>query len=206
MGINSAVYDLETAARPIWLEFDLAAARRSQGGSPDTFYLYVSTNCGRSYTQRLRILDGTSIPLYTTSRVVGNFVPTATEWKKHIISLNYLSSPRNVRFRFEVEGGTGGSSLYIDNVKVRAAGVVAVAGIKERRNLVYTNPAFDRLYFDLSASSEIKITDLTGKHILSTRMEPIAGSYLDISGLKRGVYVCRMVQGSYVEAVKVMVD
>ena len=207
VGISTPTYDLETAARPIYLEFDVAAARRNMSGTPDTFYLYVSTNCGRSYAQRLRLLDGTSTPLYTTTRTVpGNFVPNANEWGRQSISLGYIRNARTARFRFEVEGGTGGSAIYIDNVKVRAAGITATAGVKERRNLVYPNPAYDRLYFDLASSAAITIADMAGKQILATHMHQATGTYVDISSLKPGLYVCQLVQGDYVETVKVQVE
>ena len=100
----------QTSAR---LTFDVAYARYNATYS-DTLAVYVSTNCGQTWT-RLYNKGGTTLATAPDQTAV--FQPTASQWRSEVINLSaYLGNP-GVMFRFENRGGYG-QKLYLDNLRL----------------------------------------------------------------------------------------
>jgi serine protease len=98
------------------LKFDVAYARYDATYS-DTLAVYISTNCGTSWTQ-LYIKGGNT--LSTNGQVdVQNamFVPTSAQWRTETINLNAYVNQGSVMIAFQ-NRGRWGQALYLDNINI----------------------------------------------------------------------------------------
>ncbi|MBA3662661.1 MAG: T9SS type A sorting domain-containing protein, partial [Bacteroidetes bacterium] len=63
---------------------------------------------------------------------------------------------------------------------------------------IYPNPFRDKIHFDISAISDttknvdIKIYDVTGKRVISQRLEDLTSELVVVSDLAPGVYILEM--------------
>lgn len=103
-------YDLRTY-KNARLSFDIAYAPHN---ATDSFMVYISTDCGNTYSTQLLKLYGAS--LQTHPKQFNEFIPTENDWKNIMIPLNaYVGN--YVSFKI-VNWNMSGNDLYIDNVLV----------------------------------------------------------------------------------------
>lgn len=170
--INLSSYPASTA---LSLQFDLAYALRPAAVS-DVLYVQFSNDCGLSWQNQLQLF-GTGLNTRDTLRVYG-FAPTAAaDWQRRQVSIP--AAYRNGRFqaRLQLQCG-GGNYLYLDNLTVGPASVLATAG--QRANdaslRVFPNPgtAETMVEFSLPAAGpvELRLTDLLGRPVLPARTLP----------------------------------
>ena len=106
------------------LYFDVAYAPFNRTYS-DSLAVYVSTNCGVSYT-RLYLKGGLTLGTTGTYDSTSAFVPTAAQWRTDTVYLNtYVGNP-SVLVKFENRPGYG-QAIYLDNVNI--TGVAAVTPV-----------------------------------------------------------------------------
>ncbi len=103
------------------LVYDLAY-RMLSGGASDTLTLFVSSDCGSTWTQVRQYVETGSNSFATGSAISTAFVPSsASDWRTDTVNLSGFSG--QVRFKFEAKNGNG-NHLYLDNLRV-IAGVQA---------------------------------------------------------------------------------
>ncbi len=146
------------------LEFDYAFAKKSSS-SNDHLRIYVSYNCGDSWSVR-KFINPFKMP--TVSDIVTSpFKPSSEDWKHQTIDLNYFTGRPNIHIKFAFYTG-GGNNIYIDNL-----GITSTVSIQERKELqdisVYPNPSrgIFTLRFSRIPSSDfiVSVTDLSGKEV-----------------------------------------
>ncbi len=132
--------DLTTITNPV-LSFDRAYSGFydvTNGLLYDTLKVFISTNCGTSWTQ---IYSKTNTALATVPTQTASYTPlSAADWANDNISLAAYSGANKAFIMFY--GGTDyGNQLYVDNINVKAAlGVKTLQNLSENVSL-YPNPA-----------------------------------------------------------------
>jgi len=96
--------------------FDVAYARYD-GTYNDTLAIYVSDDCGQSYTLVYK-KGGTD--LATTADNTNAFTPTNSEWRNDTIDLSAYDGKSHVRVVMVNEGGWG-NFLFVDNINIAAS-------------------------------------------------------------------------------------
>lgn len=118
--LYSSTYDL-SAAEQVVITFRYAFAQRT-ATDDDRLRLYVSNNCGTSWSMR-RQLRGASDLNTAGAPVVSGFVPGSDQWgyaEVSNISTNYHVSDFRIRFEFE---SYGGNNVYIDDININGEAV-----------------------------------------------------------------------------------
>lgn len=96
------------------LKFDVAYKQWNTQYS-DSLAVYVSTDCGLTFTQ-VYFKGGSQLatgPMDSTQA----FTPTAAQWRQETISLNSYAGQPNVMVAFENRPGYG-QKLYVDNINI----------------------------------------------------------------------------------------
>ena len=148
--------DLSNTSNPVRAYFDLAHARKN-GNSNDQLIIYISDDCGRSWTKRF---DESTDDLSTNGG--GNsffdFVPTNTQWEQFSVNLNSFAGESNVTLKFEFTGSDG-NWLYIDNFVVCNSNELSIGEEPFTEFNIYPNPSKGdaTIEFDLYQDAQIKI-------------------------------------------------
>ncbi len=104
------------------LTFDIAYASYTATIS-DTLSVFISTDCGNSYTMIYR--KGGS-DLATAPDTTNAFIPTATQWRNETISLAAYDGNPNVLILFYHEGNYA-NNMFLDNINVLSPVVCNIA-------------------------------------------------------------------------------
>ncbi len=106
-----------TQATPINLTFAVANARYN-ATYYDSLIVWISTNCGSSWT-RLASYGNNSggNALATAPDNTGPFTPTAAQWATKNINLNAYASQTAAQIRFQLKSGWG-NNTYIDDINI----------------------------------------------------------------------------------------
>ncbi len=194
-----------------YLKFKFAFRKRTSADN-DALKVFVSSDCGKSWSLRKTITGASLTTVATTSTQY--FIPTATQWKQDSASIASVINKTNVRFKFQFISG-GGNNIYLDDINL-----IGTTGIN---NLVNTSPQFtlypnpaketSRLNFYLNAKSavDIELVDLLGKsieHLASEKNQLEPGNHqYEINSDKRmapGVYFVK-VQVNGIRSIKKLV-
>ncbi|MDF2437905.1 MAG: hypothetical protein K0Q95_2281, partial [Bacteroidota bacterium] len=117
------------------MTFDVAYARYNTTYT-DSLIVYVSTNCGVSWTQVYS--KGGFTGLQTApDNATSMFVPTSTQWRTETVNMTPYAGQANVSVKFTSRSGWG-QALYLDNINITSAGApVASVSIAQTTG---TNP------------------------------------------------------------------
>lgn len=200
--IISSGFDLTSVAQPVYLSFKLAYARMSSS-SKDILKIYISTNCGRTWTAALYNKSATNVttPLSTvgTTYYTGTFTPTASQWRRELVNLGNYASYNNVRFKFEVTSRLG-NRLFIDDIMISKNPLLSMEeAIRTFQVSVAPNP-FDnaaQLNYTLPRPETVKVVvnDVLGRKIWEqTNNQQEAGEHtLNLpTQMQQGVYFLQM--------------
>ena len=188
------------------MTFRCAAA--STGGSAadvnDKLNVYISTNCGQTWTQRATFHDSTLINNGYKSFA---FTPDAsTVWDVKTVTIPVAFATSNVRFKFEYTSGIASNNVYLDNINI--AGVVGInENISSAYSLsIYPNPTSENstiaYHLDKKADTKITVTDVLGKtvYVQSNAGQPEGDYNVAISkqnqNLRNGIYFVRLSVGN----------
>ncbi len=158
--------------------------------------VYASTNCGKTWMQRLQL---TGSQLITAGVRSAGYVPVANEWRQASINLPSLYANEHVRLKFEFTSGRYSNDLFIDDVNINGANVGIAEAAQGGGLGLYPNPASSNLtvVMDLAGASTgtLSFLDMTGRLIHSEQVR--AGTErleLDLAkmGLSSGVYFVRL--------------
>lgn len=98
--------------------FDVAYRRRVGTGT-DSLSVFISTNCGQSWTLLQAYGDNGTGSLASGAALTTAFVPAiASDWKRDSISLAAYASQSGVRIAF-VARNNNGNNLYLDNIHLK---------------------------------------------------------------------------------------
>ena len=189
--INFAAMGGTTAS----MTYKVAYAQRTST-SADKLQVYVSSNCGQTWSLRQTVTGGS---LSTGGVTPTSFVPTASQWATKTVNLSAVagSSSVLVKFRFT---SNGGNNIYVDDINISST-----AGVDELENTlgfnVYPNPAEDNtvIAFVLTEShnADVRIFDVLGQEVTRIHTgELSAGQHqytiADHTTLSSGVYFVRL--------------
>jgi PKD repeat protein len=201
----SPSYDLSFTSGNV-LTFRCAAASHAGAGVDvnDVLKVYVSTNCGQTWSLRGTFKDST---LINNGYSAGAFYPTgSTVWDLRTVPIPSILSTSNVRFKFEYTSGSESNNIYIDNINL--SGVV---GVNENADAtssisIYPNPSNQSstiaYHLNKKADTKIEVVDVLGKTILvQSNSGQAEGDYsLIVSkqnlNLKNGIYFVRLSIGN----------
>lgn len=156
--------DLSGMEKP-HLKFKYAYARKNSTSS-DELGVFVSTDCGQTWTKR-KALKGATLKTTTNDVPTGDFVPSGdTQWKETDINIEAFNTS-GVRIRFEWING-GGNNAYIDNINVYDFTSGVSENLASTYDLnVFPNPTSESatVSITLPTSSKVKVElyDLVGK-------------------------------------------
>jgi PKD repeat protein len=187
--------DMTAVAGAPSLVYKVAHAQKTST-SADKLQVYVSTNCGQSWSLR-QTISGAS--LSTAGVVSTSFVPTASQWVTKTVNLATVATSPSVLIKFRFTSDAG-NNIYIDDINI-----LANVGIDELENTlgfnVYPNPSEDNtvIAFSLTEShhADIRIFDVLGQEtaqVFSGDAGPGDHQYkiADRATLSSGVYFVRL--------------
>ena len=188
------------------MTFKLAYAQKNASQN-DYLKVYVSANCGASwslkYTKASSQLQTLGTGVYQSTA----FTPTASQWRTETININNVSSLSNIRFKFvfTCDSSTSGNNIYIDDINILGSSVGIDNELENTLNyFVAPNPTNDLSFvnFNLINKSRIRlfVSDVTGKlveNLGDTQFEP--GEYRMSLGEKSkysaGIYFVNLLVG-----------
>lgn len=194
------------------VSFDYAFGTRSNSSSDLTEKLiaYVSTDCGKTWTQRLTI-SGTNL---LTAGYVGNtdFAPTNdNQWKTGNFTFTSNLSSSKVRFKFEFVASDFSSNFFFDNFNLSGTLGVAeegnTASISISPNPVATGSELAVEIPSNTAGMNLIVTDLNGATI-STMFVPASNGVETVKvpmNVAKGCYILTAVHGNAKSTQRVIV-
>jgi PKD repeat protein len=146
------------------LTFKVAYAQRSSS-TLDKLQVYVSTNCGISWSLRY-VKTGTA--LSTGGVQASSFIPNASQWALHTVSLSGYATQTNLYFMFRFTSN-GGNNIYIDDINMGGSSGID-EGIANTINFnVFPNPEEDNTIVSFSILEKqnvvLKIYDIVGREV-----------------------------------------
>ena len=155
------------------MTFKYAHANRSSTDHDERLRIYVSKNCGESWTLRFTE-DGDD--LNTAGGLVSStFVPTANQWREEDVSLGTVAGEEHVLIKFEAKSDRQ-SYLYIDDININPDHASSV-GVQEIESLssavVYPNPINGNSQLELSLTQADEFT-FTLFNVVGKQMATVA--------------------------------
>ncbi|HEX8515337.1 MAG TPA: M43 family zinc metalloprotease [Bacteroidia bacterium] len=144
--------------------FKTAFAQRNSSNT-DKLQLFVSTNCGMSWTLRKSLTGAT---LNSGGVVTGTYVPNATQWVEQSATLSGFVNQTNLYFMFRFTSD-GGNYVYIDDINI--SGVTT--GVEDLASFsgfnLYPNPIAENTVVELNLPEKqfvnITVTDVLGREL-----------------------------------------
>jgi hypothetical protein len=173
------------------LTFDVAY-RGYTAATPenDKLEVYVSTNCGATWTS---VYNKQGATLSTGATQTSAFTPASTsDWRNETVSLATVAGQSEVFIKF-VGTSNYGNNMYIDNIDVSSASSIdeiEIAGLN-----VYPNPASTEVNVSFEATNAnytIKLVDLQGRVIANQNLSNLNGTQVvsfSTSTVAKGSYV-----------------
>jgi hypothetical protein len=192
---TSPFIDLTSASNPA-LTFDIAHNYLKYGPPNniefrDTLDIYISTDGGDSYNRiyhkygsELATADSPLLNKMTIADCV--FYPSASQWRKEVISLSDYKENASVLVKFMLKSGMGGSTA-IDNIsfKDNKPGFVLDSHIDFS---IFPNPASSNVHISSDFYIEtITVHDILGKYVYEGAINDYKAE-IDVSGLAAGAY------------------
>ncbi|MGB3946939.1 MAG: M43 family zinc metalloprotease [Bacteroidia bacterium] len=144
------------------LTFKVAHAQKNSS-SADKLQIYVSTNCGVSWSLR-KTISGAS--LSTAGVQSSSFTPNASQWATQSVNLNGYASQTNLYFKFKFTSN-GGNHIYLDDINISGTTDIENMLASTSNFAIYPNPIENNslLSFTIINKSkvEIQIYDVVGK-------------------------------------------
>ena len=200
------------------LEFEHAYGQRFPEYT-DSLNVYISGDCGQTWTNLLRLGEDGSGLFATVEASSVEFIPsTPEEWcmgtgeegNCYLLDITEWAGSANVKIMFESYNGYG-NNLFIDNVKVRSTEAIGETFDKDGKLRIFPNPStgsFGIMLNGFSGNAGYEIFNFTGQLILSGQLDKNQGSgytTINISDKHRGVYFVKVSYNGIVESRKLIV-
>ncbi|MCX6291039.1 MAG: M43 family zinc metalloprotease [Bacteroidetes bacterium] len=200
-------FDLSTSIS-LTLDFQLAYAQRDTA-IKDQLNVMVSTNCGKTWTQRYSKYGA---GLATASARTSSFTPGASDWRQEHVNIGPYHNMPNVRFKFQNKSARG-NNIYIDDININGI----VAGIDETDAaassfLVFPNPAQGNfsVTFELEKNTKvnIEIADALGRKVKTLAGSEFPAGHHRIAVDKKmdaGIYFIQLEKGGEIFTKKLVI-
>jgi len=197
----SSTYDM-SLAEDIQISFRYAFVRRT-AGNDDALRVYVSNNCGATWSMRkvLRATNTVSNILTTSGdQISSTFVPNGPDqWGFSLVdNISEAYHVADLRVKFEFTSG-GGNAFYLDDININGA-PVGIGTIDQEPGQVLAavpNPATGSTVLTWRAAQGgtqvVEVVDATGRVVYRTSTVALAGTEqrmeLGLSDLRAGLYM-----------------
>ena len=198
----------------VTFKYAYATQSTDLAGITDVFEVYISNNCGQSWSATPRVsLEG--YDLVTAGSVSIPFVPGgAADWREESFDIpsTYLRS--GFRMMFAFRAGEYPNNLYIDDINMTGTVSIDEQDADFYGATVYPNPANESAtltYTNRNASKlEINLTDVSGR-IIQTWNAGMGNPgkqqlTIDTASLAKGAYFINISSASHTRSLKLMVD
>jgi hypothetical protein len=174
----------------IVVDFNYAYARK-QSNDDDKLRIFVSTNCGDTWTQRKMLRGLTTLPTVTDEPNIPFFPSDDNEWNYDIVTTitsAFISGNFRLKFEFESDGG---NNMFLDNIRIYDPATTAVYTFERDDLLIYPNPAGETLTIEnFDGTQDLLLFDMQGRLVLN---KTITGStVIDISSFAKGMYFIKV--------------
>jgi len=183
------------------ISFKVAYAQKTST-SDDVLRVYVSTNCGQTWTLRYYKHGST---LVTAPATALNFVPTASQWRNEIINLAAYQGMPNVRFKFECTSNTG-NNMYVDDINVGTNVSVEESDFNISSPSVYPNPSSGSVMVSFSlhrdAEAELMVSDAVGRMVFTSGRKKFIAGEISVpleNNFTGGIYFLHLKTGNSVQ-------
>lgn len=195
-----------------YLDFDHAYAKYFEEAT-DSLIIYISTDCGESWTRIYSGGDDGEGSFATHPLTTDDFVPQVqSDWcgsgygsNCNKIDISEWAGENEVKIRFSTYSYFG-NPIYIDNVIVSDYPYVNVDDVKASLVNIYPNPndgLFTIVLSDMNTSVQVVITDINGRVVHSSLMDEDK-KQLDLSSQPAGIYFINVSGGTFNEVVKIV--
>lgn len=207
-----APFDLSHVTSAV-LKFDVAYKRATKTKT-DTLSVYISTDCGQTFT-RIYKKGGSTLSTSAGDKSSGKFMPKSSEWRKEQISLAAYNNMSGIIIAFENTSGYG-QPVYIDNIELTGT-VSALTSIETDGSLpvmlnVFPNPNAGQ--FTLNYVSELKdnlnisVINALGQVVYSEEIVNFSGDLnkvINLTDKEKGLFWIKITQQDKQQISKVMV-
>jgi hypothetical protein len=165
-------------------------AHRQYQASNDRLEVFVSTNCGVSWTS---VFNQAGAALSTQPASAVSFIPsTSSDWRSNSINLSAFDGTNDVVIRFT---GTSnfGNNMFLDDIDIQST--LSVDDANEIDSLkIYPNPASNFIQVSgLNTSQTYEIYNLLGARITFGGLEN--NQMIDIKEFANGLYLLKLENG-----------
>lgn len=203
----SSSFDLSGLAQSdiVTLSFRYAYRKKTPQNF-ETLRIYVSTDCGNTWTNRQTISGSTLSSLSTTD----DWKPSSiNDWVTyHVTSIKSQFFVENLMVKFSFESD-GGNNLYLDDINLYKGSpssdfVLDLNESKELRSLtLYPNPSEGKVNVSFSSQfydeAKLIVYDVFGKELMFQNIHINSGEnsvLLNLSNLSNGMYIISIETGS----------
>ncbi len=182
-------YDFSTSASP---SFSFRMAFTNVNGSGDVLKLFMSTDCGQTWSMRYS-KSGSFLATATDTSYL--FIPSGGQWRQEGANINAAAGEPQVCFKFQFTS-KGGNSIFLDDINVGGL-PVGVSEIEDDDLIrLSPNPAHGQslLTLDLPSTANISFSVLdvagrvvrfndarflpAGKHVFEIERPLVSGLYM----------------------------
>jgi len=169
------------------------------------------TACASVFTQWSPDIEvdtaDTNIPtLLPNSPAIGKGTTTATLWTSFSGGAAVGSSmPLNTDLGAYPKDNTG--NKHLPTLYPNGPAGISSTFVGNHNFTVYPNPVMDQLYISLASAKgniQVDIINLQGKVVLTQTVAAANQTSINVSNLNKGIYICRVIQGSSVETIKII--
>lgn len=176
-------FNLSNITSPI---FNFKVAFANRGISNDNLKVFISTDCGQTWTMKYT-KSGNS--LETVNDTSQNFIPTQTQWRQDGMNISTAVGQNNVRFKFQFTSD-GGNNIFIDDINI--SGVTGVNSLSANDDLIYVYPtvATTSITIKLKAFNKnfVFLKDMLGRELKNFSMSS-EKQLVNIENIEQGVYI-----------------
>ncbi len=193
------------------LSFKYAFAQKNSSNT-DYMRVYVSNDCGESWSVRKNISSST---IATAPNTTSSFVPSSDEWEEVVVT-NITASYWVSNFRFKIQFVSGGgNNVYIDDINLYNP---ESASVRENDDVslfrVFPNPARDlaNVSFDLYQGNDVRVslTDMLGKELQVINQGQLSsGTHqfeINTNALSKGIYFVNLAVDGKIITQKLVVE
>ena len=202
----------------VQLSFEHAYAKRYTSLS-DSLKVYVSEDCGTTWTRVFRAGDNNTGNFATAPLTTLMFVPaTPEDWcgtdsygsNCNTIDLSAWAGKKNIKIAFESYHRLG-NNIYIDNISVSSYTGMKENHLADNGLNIFPNPSKGTLTLyttNAYKQAEVSIINPQGQVVFDEKLnfEARGTQNINISGLPKGLYFLRLRTGSTVEVEKIILE
>ncbi|TND03688.1 MAG: hypothetical protein FD123_3900 [Bacteroidetes bacterium] len=190
------------------LTFNVAHAQYSASYT-DQLEVFVSTNCGTTWTQ---VYNKSGSTLSTAPATTNAFTPSASQWRTETVSLNTYIGNNKVFVKFVSTNGYG-NNIYLDDINI--TGTTGINTVTLQNGFqVYPNPVNGQATVSFALANESDVTmqvfNLVGELVQVKNLGSVtSGNHQAVfssEGLSKGVYYIELNAGGQKAVQKIIVS